>query len=171
MFDLWRAAKARRSAARTIRPLVDLSRQRIGAIPDEAWRAPYMIGFLGMLITLVAERETDGRIGSEGLALAQLEAWSDITGISDDLVGEDMCLLSANDDPDFQLGCNNARRFMSVFTGVHDPADPEIAELYESNDLLIAQTYVQSPEQAGAFGKGGDLAAAMWSRFFDECVC
>ena len=130
-----------------------------------------MIGFLGMLITLIAEKETDGRIGNEGLALAQLEAWSDITGVADDLVGEDMCLLSVNDDPEFNRGCINARRFMTVFAGGQDATDPEIAEFCEGQALLTVEPYGLAPEQSGTFGEGGALAALMWSRYFDECVC
>ncbi len=173
MFGLGKAARARRVAAETIGPLVDLSRQRIGPIPEDAWRDPYLIGFLGMLITLVAKVATEGRIGDDGLALAQLEAWSDITGEQDGLVGQEICLLSLGQNADFNRGCHNARRFMQVFHGADDPyvsAESDAAELSGADDILAAEDAAPTPEHAHAFGQGGLLAAALWERYFDQHI-
>ena len=176
MFGLGKAARARRVASETIGPLVDLSRQRIGPIPDDAWRDPYLIGFLGMLITLMAKVATEGRIGDDGLALVQLEAWSDITGEQDGLVGQEICLLSLGQNADFNRGCHNARRFMQVFHGADDlyglseTADPDAAGPSGADDILAAENTVLPPEHAHAFGQGGMLAAALWERYFDQHI-
>lgn len=176
MFGLGKAARARRVAAETIGPLVNVSRQRIGAIPDDAWRDPYLIGFVGMLITLVAKVATEGRIGDDGLALAQLEAWSDITGEQDGLVGQEICLLSLGNNAEFSRGCSNARRFMHVFQGAENSYGPDetdefgFADQSEAEDILAAEGSALLPEHAHAFGQGGLLAAALWERYFDQHI-
>ncbi len=145
----------------------------MGDIPEDAWRDPYLIGFVGMLITLVAKVESGGRIGDDPLALAQLDAWSDITGEPDGVVGQEICLLSLAHNADFARGCHNARRFMKVFHGAYtpdDPADPDSVELGNMADQLADQEVILAPEHAHAFGSGGLLAAALWERYFDRHI-
>ena len=72
-------------------PLIDGTRLRLGNIPDTAWHDPYVIGFLGMLITFIATRST-GALDTDDLAAVQAGAWTDITGMPGDLVGEEHVL-------------------------------------------------------------------------------
>ena len=107
MFGLWKTYRGRRAAAYRIIPLIDGTRLRLGNIPDTAWHDPYVIGFLGMLITFIATRST-GPLDTDDLAAVQAGAWTDITGMPGDLVGEDICFLSASNDNRFIFGCRNA---------------------------------------------------------------
>ncbi|WP_290997622.1 hypothetical protein [Hyphomicrobium sp.] len=167
--SLWMISRARRAAISTIAPMVDLSRGRIGSIPPTRWQEPYMIGFLTMLISIVAKLETRGRLDGDDLGLAQAQAWQAITGLSDDRIGEDICLLSANADPDFWRGCSNAARFFDALYGRQDPVDPDIRELCE--DAVLAPAPALTPNEARAFGRAGAIAAALWARYFDDRIC
>ncbi len=166
--NLWIVSRARRAAIATIAPMVDLSRSRIGFIPPARWQQPYMIGFLTMLISIVAKLETRGRIDGDDLGIAQASAWQAITGLSDDRIGEDICLLSANADPDFWRGCSNAARFFDALHGRQDPADPDIRELCE--DAVLSSTPALTPDESRTFGRAGSIAAALWSRYFDDSI-
>ena len=73
MFGLWKAFRGRRAAAGQIVPLVAGTRLRLGNIPDTAWHDPYVIGFLGMLITFIATRST-GALDTDDLAAVQAGA-------------------------------------------------------------------------------------------------
>src|SRR5271165_5633566 len=112
MFGLWKSRRARNAACGMIGPLLNQSMQR-GAIPDTAFRDPYIIGFLSMLITLIAKRQV-GPLGAASLAAVQAKAWTDITGADGALVGEEICFLSAGHDKAFDLGCRNATRFFEA---------------------------------------------------------
>ncbi|MGI9385073.1 MAG: hypothetical protein ACR2PO_18125 [Methyloligellaceae bacterium] len=170
MFGLGKVARARRAAVAAISPLVDLSRHRLGAIPVQAWRDPYVIGFMAMLITLFAKDETEGRIGSEQLGLAQTEAWARITGERDDLIGQEICLLSNRRNADFGEGCSNALQFMKAFHGEQGLAGPHMSDISEAAGRLAAEADAVWPEHVDIFGKGGVVAAALWTRFFEERV-
>lgn len=170
MFRLWKVARARRAAVAAIAPLVELSRGRLGSIPSEAWRDPYLIGFLSMLITLVVKVESDGRIGSEQLGLAQAEAWARITGERDDLIGEEICLLSSSRNSAFGKGCSNALRFMKAFSGEHYIVDPNMPDVGEVAGRLATEVDERWPEHVDVFGRGGIVAAALWTQYFDETI-
>lgn len=108
-------ARVRNAAVATIQPLVEASRGRLDGIPGSIWLEPYMIGLLGMLITLAAERQARP---IEGAALRQVqtEAWRKITGL-DYRIGEEIMLLSATHDEQFLAGCIDAARIASELYG------------------------------------------------------
>ncbi len=161
-------SRVRRAAVAVISPMVTQSRARLGGIPDVVWRRPYMIGFVAMLVTVLAKSETRGRIGTHQLGLAQVDAWTEITGQYDDRIGEEICLLSAQADEDFMQGCRNASRFLEAYWGVHDADDADIRETCEIASVQEAPMF--GPGELGAFGRGGAVAALLWSRYFDEQI-
>lgn len=108
---IWHSWRARRRAVAMIAPLVAASRQRLGPIPDHVWLQPYPLGFMTMLISLVAVSATRGRLVGERLGLAQILAWHELSGVNDDQVGEQILLLSAQRDSDFMAGCADAASF------------------------------------------------------------
>ncbi|EKS42833.1 hypothetical protein [Afipia clevelandensis] len=113
VLDLSKTRRARKAACAVISPMVAKSRHRLGAIPDAAWESPYLIGFIVMLTTIIAKMET-GNIEGQALCLVQTRAWEDITGISYRLIGEDILLLNASHNRDFENGCHNAAGFASL---------------------------------------------------------
>lgn len=116
MFGLLRVRRARKAAVALITPFVEESQRRLSSkLTEQAWLDPYMVGFMGMLISLVAEYTT-GRLDSQSAGLVQLEAWQDMTGFPSHLIGEEICLLSSGSDRKFGQGCLNASRFMEELT-------------------------------------------------------
>jgi hypothetical protein len=148
VFGLWKAFRGRRAAAGQIVPLVDGTRLRLGNIPDTAWHDPYVIGFLGMLITFIATRSI-GPLDTDDLAAVQAGAWTDITGMPGDLVGEEICFLSASNDNRFILGCRNAESFARA--------------------LAAAARQGERLDEGAAVSPSADLEvrSALWSRYFD----
>ena len=51
------------------------------------------------------------------MGLVQADAWADITGARPDLIGEEICFLSAGRSKDFETGCRNAARFFGALSG------------------------------------------------------
>jgi hypothetical protein len=160
MIRLWDTARAKRAAVSTIAPLVEATRARLGGIPAAAWQDPYLLGFMSMLIALVAVHHTRRHVDSDSLGLIQLEAFARITGVRDDRVGEQICFLSALDDEAFLAGCRNAWLFLRAYNGEPGPAEPDAieADLLDNLDLTI---------DAAPFGRGGVMAAAVWRRCFE----
>jgi len=115
MLQLWNSWRARRAAVSTILPLVERTRFVNGHIAEDRWLDAYMVGFLTMLISLVARRYIHS-IDSETLGNVQAEAWQEITGLPGELVGEEACLLSADGHQDFMRGCENAGRLDTALT-------------------------------------------------------
>jgi hypothetical protein len=148
VFGLWKTYRGRRAAVAQINPLVDGTRLRLGNIPDTAWQDPYVIGFLGMLITSIATYHT-GSLDTDDLAAVQAGAWADITGMPGDLVGEEMCFLSASNDSRFISGCRNAEAFIQAL----DAAVPRSEQLDE--------------EHAPSPPAEREIRSALWSRYFD----
>jgi hypothetical protein len=95
----------------TILPLIERSRRRLGNIPDAAWSDPYIVGFMMMLITIVARMEV-GRIDSETICHVQTKAWEGITNQTN-VIGEEVLLLSTANNHNFEIGCRNAVEFSS----------------------------------------------------------
>jgi hypothetical protein len=60
-----------------------------------------------MLITIAAKTEI-GKIEGQPLCLVQAGAWQDITGRRSGLIGEEVLLLNAARNRDFEIGCQNA---------------------------------------------------------------
>jgi hypothetical protein len=108
--------RGQKAAIETLMPLVESSRERLGDIPDGVWLSPYLVGLLGMLITLTAQREA-GPLPTEVMGRLQAAAWADITGVPSDLIGEEICYLSATENKAFALGCRNALALFAVVSG------------------------------------------------------
>lgn len=160
--------RTRRWVVNLIAPMMASSRRRLGTIPPARWREPYMIGFLTMLISLLAQRRTGCRLTSERLGLLQGDAWQDLTGLPDDRIGEDVCLLSAEYDREFVGGCLAAAHFADAYYGRHDPMDPEIIDVVGGE---WANTHVSSEaDDERVFGKNGAIARALWARYFEDRV-
>jgi hypothetical protein len=148
VFGLWKTYRGRRAAAYRIIPLIDGTRLRLGNIPDTAWHDPYVIGFLGMLITFIATRST-GQLDTDDLAAVQAGAWTDITAMPGALVGEDICFLSASNDNRFIFGCRNAEAFVRAL----DAAGWQ-------DDRLDQGASICPPADR-------EVRSALWSRYFD----
>lgn len=112
VLELSKVRKARKAACAAISPLVERSRARLGAIPDTIWTNPYLVGFMVMLITIIAKMEI-GKIEGQALCLVQIKSWEDITGVKSGFIGEDVLLLNAERDHDFECGCHNAVKLAS----------------------------------------------------------
>lgn len=154
VLGLWKARRGRRAATTAISPLMNKTRQRLGGLPDSVWREPYVVGFLCMLITLHATRGA-GALGTAALASAQAGAWSDISGMGANLVGEDICFLSAAGDRAFDLGCRNATSFF------------EAADVLDRQD---EESLLNDPLSAAACGHAEEDRSALWARYFDAYV-
>jgi hypothetical protein len=153
MFGIWSAHKGRRAAVARIAPFVSQSYQRLGQIPEATWSTAYMIGFLGTLITLCAQRAV-GELGISLLASVQTGAWSDITQTKSILLGEEIVFLSTTADKDFELACQNARFFFEALNS----ADSWQADSFDdAGDSLMPSQARQS-------------CSALWIRYFDTHV-
>ena len=154
VLSLWRARRGRRAATSAISPLMNKTRQRLPGLPDSVWHEPYVVGFLGMLITLHVTRNA-GSLGTAALASAQAGAWSDITGMAANLVGEEICFLSAAGDKAFDLGCRNAASFFEA-VDILDRRNEE-GLFRERSSLVVC-------------GDADEDRSALWARYFDAYV-
>jgi hypothetical protein len=143
MFRIWDTFRARSSAVAAIRPFVDRSRLQT-EIPDSLWLAPYFVGFLGTLITLMAARAV-GALDTDDLAAVQSKSWAVITGMNAAVIGNEICALSTAGEPHFTIGCRNA---CAVFEGL------QAAE----------------PDYALGEGERAAIASDLWAQHFDARV-
>jgi len=146
MFRVFKTERARRSAVAAIRPFVNRSRAK-REIPDSLWFDPYFVGFLGMLITLTASWK-GRRLDNDDLASVQSKSWAAITGLRSELIGDEICSLSAAHDEHFEMGCRNALAF---FQALQSEAAPDL--------------YPDDAED-----RGQQARAALWARHFDSYV-
>lgn len=161
MLQFLRVRQGRRAAVAAVAPYVEMSRLRLQQIPEGIWLDPYMIGFIAMLITLIAKRAA-GPLGMQAMGLVQAEAWADITGLKAD-IGEELCLLSTARDPHFATGCRNAAAFVAALYG--DYAGDETVEWARSVELGDAT----EPAAELLIEASGD-ASTLWSLFFDSRI-
>lgn len=154
-----RTRKARRAAVAAISPIVEGSRYRLGGISDVAWSDPYIIGFMVMLISIIARMES-GRISADALCLVQCRAWEDITAMQSDLMAEQLLLLSTDRNRDFELGCHNAAAFSSVLFGT--------TTLQEGAGLPSAERWPDrlESEPTAILAQREDVNS-VWAQFFD----
>ena len=125
VFELLKARRGRKAAVALIAPLVEHSRRNgTQEMSEGDWFTPYMVGFMAMLITLVAERATGG-LSSDAIGTVQADAWQDITGCDSVTIGEEICLLSTASNPDFERGCAGARRFLSTLERSAGQLEPD----------------------------------------------
>ena len=128
MFDVWRMRQARKAAVASIAPFVETSRHRLNGIAESVWLDPYMVGFVGTLVTLAAERRS-ATLRTQAMGLVQADAWADITGARPDLIGEEICFLSAGRSKDFETGCRNAARFFGALCGKPPGAGSDVGSI------------------------------------------
>lgn len=160
--ELSRKRKSRRAAVTALSPIVDGSRHRLGGISDVAWSDPYIIGFLVMLISIVARLESS-RISGDSLCLVQRRAWEDITEMNSEAMAEQLLLLSTDRNQDFELGCHNAAAFSAILFGTETLAEGVgLANL----ERWPAKLEDDPPK---AFAQREDVVAA-WNQFFDAHV-
>ena len=150
MFGLWKTYRVRRAATAEIIPFVDGSRRRLGGIPDSAWHDPYVVGFLGMLITIIAVREAS--LDTDDLAAVQAGAWGEITGMPRDAFGEELCFLGASQDNRFVSGCRDAESFFHAL----DDFDHQRTPGFDAG----AETLTALDES--------EAKSTLWSRYFDS---
>lgn len=155
VLDLSKVRRARKAACAVISPMVAKSRHRLGEIPDAAWASPYVVGFMVMLITIIAKTEI-GKIEGQTLCIVQAKAWEDITGIKSGLIGEDVLLLSAARNREFETGCHNAMGFASLLIG-----SSVMGWQHRQFDLGI---------HAAISWSDRDDLSSLWERLFDAHV-
>lgn len=133
-----RARRASKAAIALITPLVERSRGRLNGIAESTWSEPYVIGFVTMMITIIAKLESPAVEGSL-LCDVQADAWAGITGTRANVIGEDLLLLSAARHPGFELGCRHALEVHLEFCrSIGGPVDRRrivdgLAALHESD--------------------------------------
>lgn len=161
-FEFSRVRKARKAAVTVISPIVENSRYRLGGISDAAWSDPYMIGFMVMLISIIARIES-GKIGQNSMSFVQCKAWEDITSMTSDVMAEELLLLSTSYNRDFELGCRNAAAFSSILLG--SPI------LSEGGGMPREDRPHDPPEmdRDEPFTQREDVSVA-WAQFFDARI-
>ncbi|MBX6426438.1 MAG: hypothetical protein IRZ09_11025 [Variibacter sp.] len=161
VLGLWNARRGRKAAVAAIAPLVERSRNRLNGIADGVWFDPYMIGFLVMLITLVAHRKARV-LDNHSLGIVQSEAWAAITGLKPELIGEEVVHLSAMGDGDFEIGCRNAIAFSQALDKMpmRGDDDPRELELFSLGPGGI---------EPADFAESASVVA-LWSHYFDAHV-
>lgn len=157
---------ARRAAVATIAPLIRVSTRLRGPVPEHAWGNPYLIGFLTMLISMIAIARTGARLDSDALGVVQMRAWHDITGLPDDRIGEELLLLSSGNNEDFKAGCRNAKIFLAALAGLDMPD----IDRQEPSPMRFGSAPTLSPDEAAAFGHDALSVHCQWIECFDEYV-
>ncbi len=155
---LWKARRGRKAAVAVILPFVERSRQRFSPVPDAAWLDPYLVGFMMMLITLVARREVEV-LDTQALALVQCSAWGEITGLKPDLVGEETLHLCATGDREFERGCRDAIEIdLALYKSL----------IVRNSDLGFSRLHAGFGfHLAGERVPEFDDIMALWDRYFD----
>lgn len=155
MIQFFRAWRARNAAVEVIESWLTKSRRRLGGIPESAWLDPYIVGFLTMLISLIATHSVGG-LRSQTVGNVQAEAWRRLTGCSSELIGERICLLSVSEDKHFLLGCQRADQF------------------FRSLGAALKATGGQGSPFLGAEGLVGSeppsVSEQLWREYFDSCI-
>ena len=161
-FELSRVRKARKAAVTVISPIVEKSRHRLGGISEVAWSDPYIIGFMVMLISIIARIES-GKIAGDSLWLVQCRAWEDITRMRSDMMAEELLLLSTARNRDFELGCHNAATLGSILFGNPILSEgggvPREDRPRDLQELELTEPFAQR-----------DDVSVVWVQFFDAHI-
>jgi hypothetical protein len=160
LFGLWKARRGRKAAVAIIAPFVERSRRRLKGVPDSAWHDPYLVGFMVMLITLVARREVNA-LDTQALGLVQCSAWSEITGMTD-VIGEETLHLCETGDRDFERGCHDAMAVDLALSKSAAARDSDLGISDLDGGLGGAIDAERDPEM--------DEAMQLWQQFFDAQV-
>jgi hypothetical protein len=138
---------------------------RLNGIAETAWLDPYLIGFIVMLITLVAKRKVSV-LDSHSLGIVQREAWAEITGLKAELIGEEVLHLSAIGHRDFEAGCRNAIAFHEVLS--QTSGDEDLLDFPVAIAKATSPFRPQGKEQTSVTENMS--IAALWHQYFDEHV-
>jgi hypothetical protein len=159
---LWTARRGRRAAVATIAPLVAKSRHRLDGIPDEVWFDPYIVGFMMMLITLTARRAVN-IADSQTLGAVQADAWTEITRMPGNAIGEETVHLSAAEHQAFESGCRNAIAFDLA---LHGTSVAGVADGMSHNIDELELDPAGSPQSAGA----RERILGLWQHYFESHI-
>lgn len=146
MFGILRERPAMKAAIAAIAPLVDRTRASMGGLPTAAWLDPYLVGLIGMLITIIVRRVSPD-LGESSLASVQSRAWAALTGLDACLFGPEVAALSARRDPAFLAGCANADRIAAL--------------------LKEAVVELERPIDGSLPHFDHDACGVLWARYFD----
>jgi hypothetical protein len=108
--NFWSAFVARREAVKRLKPYVEQTRCANGVFDNGRWLAPHVLGFVISAITVVA-RGRVATLGDEALALVQIDALAQLTGLDGGYVGEKILNLSLANDGEFAQGCVDGMQF------------------------------------------------------------
>lgn len=125
-----RIRRTSRHVVATLEPLVRASRRRLNDIPASAWLDPYVLGFMAMLITVVARAEVRSLSDIE-LAALQGRAWSALTDMNADLFGPEVMALAEARNEAFLSGCRDAE---SVFASL-DVFPPDARDVIDGEQI------------------------------------
>lgn len=172
MLGFLRERRGRKAAVRTLAPFVERSRQRLTGIPDDIWMDPYIIGFICTVITVEAKREVTS-LGTQSLGYVQSRAWADITGLSADVIGEEISLLSMSRNGEFINGCRRGMSFVQALHGAApDGSPPDAQGLDAFNEMVEALDIDEVDENLGQEDGAGPLSYGatpdeFWALYFD----
>lgn len=127
-----------------------------------------MIGFLTMLISLNADARTKGVLTEDNLGLAQAEVWQKITGLHEENIGEQICVLSASREPRFLLGCSNGRQFYAAGHGALDMDDETVAAHYTRNFDARGDGTEEFHQAFRLFGPYATQCEVLWKEYFED---
>lgn len=161
MLDVWRARRGRKVAVAAIAPLVESSRRKLNGLAQSDYLEPYIVGFLSMLITLVARR-TMAAATDDAVGLVQAEAWGEITGLGSDSIGEEICLLSSSGDVDFYSGCSAAAQFFEM--SCRPSADGDQKPTGGADDVP------DGDDPAIVSMLKGELSKVLWAQCFEDHI-
>jgi hypothetical protein len=108
-----RTRKTSKVVVALLTPLIQGSRLRLTAFPENAWLDPYLLGFMAMLITMLARAE-QRRLSDSELCAVQAKAWGELTDMNADLFGEEVTLLAETRDDRFLSGCRDAENVVAL---------------------------------------------------------
>jgi hypothetical protein len=118
------------------------------------------VGFLVMLITLLAKREVDA-LDSQALGLVQSEAWTEITEMRSDLIGAEVIHLSVAGHKVFELGCRDAVAFDLALHGT------SIAGVFDLGSGMMDDTLSACADNpARQISENQDILA-LWDHYFE----
>ena len=148
-----RSAKTRKTSkvvVAALTPLIQGSRQRLSAFPENAWLDPYLLGFMAVLITALARADGPPLSDSE-LCAVQARVWGELTDMNADLFGEEVMLLADARDDWFFSGCRDAENVVALLP---------VTGLTRHNEMFELETNTQFEP----FGS----ATKIWELTFDH---
>jgi len=167
MHAFYAVRKGRQAAVQALSPFIASSRRTLCGIPDEVWLDPYVIGLICTVITWVAKREAYP-LGTQALSRVQLQAWSEVTGLQPELVGEEISYLSTTRSGHFLSGCQRGVEFSAALARAsgHSFATGSEESAWVT-DMLGGHVSSALEELASVQGA---TPHELWSAYFDAVV-